>query len=128
MELGKAPAQFQIFEASFLSHSLVSLIAAANDRKAASPLVQVLDQSTGKEACVGQEANPGSGDGGGNFVQAAFDEVPGSGVGAGISGPQRAVPELLPMTFEAEDRVVGGTTFCFGIISDSGSLLFAIES
>src|SRR5215471_16506374 len=51
-----------------------------------------------------------------------------SGIGTRITRPQRAMPELLPVTFEAEDRVVGWPTSGLGIIAPAGALLMAIES
>ena len=61
------------------------------------------------------------------FVQAATDKVAGSRVGTGVTGAQRPVPELLSMTFETEDRMIGRTSFGFGVVAQAGTLLFAIQ-
>jgi hypothetical protein len=113
IKLGKPPSQFHVREPGFFGHLFVSFVAAANDSIAASRLIQIVDQSAGKETGIGQKTDPGPGDGRGDFFQAAFDEVSGSGIRTGISGPQRAVPELLPVSFETEDRVIRRSAFGF---------------
>jgi len=88
LELGEAPAEFQIRKPGFFSHLFVRLVTAANDGKAASPLAQIINQAAGKKARVGQKPNAGAGEGRRDFVQTAFDEVPGSGVGTGVAGSE----------------------------------------
>jgi hypothetical protein len=126
-ELGETPAEFQILEAGFFSHLLVHFVTAGHDGITASPLVQIVNQAAGKKAHVGQPPDPGAGDGRGDFGQTAFDEVPGAGVGTGIAGPEGAMPKLLPLTFETEERVIGGPAFGFRVIAEARSLLLAVE-
>ena len=79
----------------FFGQLLIGLVTAANDGITASPLIQILDEGSGKEAAIGQEPNAGTGNRRRCFVQAATDKVAGSRVGTGVTGAQRPVPELL---------------------------------
>src|ERR1039458_3665899 len=106
---------------------MVSLVTAADNRITAACLVQFLDELAGKEPRVRQKANARSGHPRGNFLKAALNKRTRPSIGTRISRSEGAMPKLLAMSFEAENGMVGRTTFGFGIVTQASALLFAVE-
>ena len=96
---------------------MIGLITAADDSEAVAALIQILNQSAREKPGVSQKTDAALGNGTGDFLEAASDKVPSSGVGTRIPRSQRAMPEFLSMSFEAEDGMVRGSAFGFGIIT-----------
>jgi hypothetical protein len=81
-----------------------------------------------KETRIHEETDAPPGDARRDLFQNALHYEARSGVGARITGTQRAMPKLLAMAFKAENRMVGTPTLGFWIVSNTSALLFAVES
>src|SRR6266581_3280458 len=62
-----------------------------------------------------------------NLAQATLKKENHSGVGRSIARSQRAVPKLLAISLEAQQRMIRAAALLFGIVANPGSLLMAIE-
>lgn len=89
--------------------------------------VDKLDNGPAIEPRIHPETDSGTGDRGRRFVETGLDKMPGSCRGNGVPRPEHPMPEFLPMRFEAEDRVIGTAAMLLGVVSDLGSLLFAVH-
>jgi len=74
---------------------------------------------------IGPDAGPS--DGGGHFVQTTLNKGHHAGGRHRMAGPQRALPELLPMSLEANDRGVGTSAVFLGVVPDASKWLLAID-
>ncbi len=109
------PTAGQLLETRVLGQGQIAFGFGANNNIAAARLIQIVHQPARKETCIGQPTNTAAGNRRGHFLQTPRHQGPCSRVGGGIARPQRAVPKLLPMGFEAQQRMVGGRPFFWGL-------------
>src|SRR5258707_6835830 len=126
-KLRHPPAEGQFLKAGLVGLGQIDLRLAAYNDITAACLVQITDQLSRKKSRIGQQTNPRTGHLRGHLLQAALHQSASPGVGSRIPGTQRSVPKLLAVSFKAQEGMIGGTPFLFGVVADSGPLLFSIE-
>ena len=97
------------------------------DDISASHIVEETDYSLAVESRIHPEANTASGDVLRGFGQADLQEFDGSSSRSSIALTQSPMPEFLKMRFEAEQRMIRSSSRLLGVVSDSSSLLFAVD-
>ena len=90
-------------------------------------LVEKPYHSAAVETRIHSEADPASGDLVRYFGQTDFEKGDDSCGTDGVARSESAMPELLEMGFETEQRMVGTSASFFGVVADSCSLGSAID-
>src|SRR6266496_3939852 len=122
------PTRRPCFKSGPVRHRQVGLSLLANNDIAQARLVQVTDELSGVKSRIGQQPNPRPSHLRRYFLQTTRHKIPGSSIRGRGSGAQRPMPELLAMSFEAQQRMVGRPASFLWIITDPRSLLLAVES
>jgi len=79
------------------------------------------------ESGIHPEANAASGNLLRCLGQADFQEFDGSSGRCGVAGTQSSMPEFLTMRLETEQRMITSSPMLLGIVTNSASLLFAVN-
>src|SRR5258708_16114044 len=126
-KLGYRTDEGHLSKPGLVSQRQVKFGLGANNNIAAACLVQITDQFSRKKSGIGQQSNPRACHLRGNLLQTSRHQSTGAGIGSGISGTQRSVPKLLAVSFETEDRVIGGPAHLLWVVTHARPLLFAVE-
>ncbi len=121
------PAMAELFEATSLGSGFDGGILPGYNSIATSDGVEELDDASAKEPRIGPNANAASGNIGGNLFQTMFEKWHYAGTGCCISRPQAAMPELLEMGLETQQRMIGASAPFLGIVTDFGKLGLPID-
>src|SRR6266705_247990 len=98
-----------------------------DDNIAQALIFQAADELAAEESRVGPNPDAPATDMRGHLGQATLKKENHSSVGRSIARSQRAVPKLLAIGLEAQQRVIRAAAFLFGIVANPGFLLMAIE-
>jgi len=98
-----------------------------NDHIAGAAGIEELDDSLAEEPRVAANADTRTTDLFWNLSQAEFQERDNSSAGASVSRSQRPMPELLQMSLEAEERMIGASSPFLGIVPNAGKLELAVN-
>jgi len=127
-EFPRLPAIVEFVEPAPLRFGFESRIFLGHDDVTTASGVEESNYSLSVESRIHPEANAASGDFRGSLVQAHLQELDRSGRGSGISRAQSSVPEFLAMCFETEERMIRPSSRFLGIVANSSTLLFAVNS
>jgi len=98
-----------------------------DDNIAQALIFQASDELAAEESRIGPNTNARAADMRRHLGQATLKKENHSGVGRSIARSQRAVPKLLAISLEAQQRMIRAAALLFGIVANPGSLLMAIE-
>ena len=126
-EFSGFPAVVELAESASLRFGFENRIFLGYDDIPAANSVEETDYSLTVESGVHTEANAAFGNIRRSLVQAHLQELDGSSRGSGVPRTQSSVPEFLAMRFEAEQWVITSSSMFLGIVTDSTTLLFAVN-
>ena len=126
-ELSHLPPRAQLAEFATAGASLDRGVLLGHHGVATPTCIEEFHKPLAEAPRIGPDADSGPAHGGGHFVQTALDKGHPAGGRHRIAGPQRAMPELLPMSLEANDRGVGTSAVFLGVVPDASRLLLAVD-
>jgi len=126
-KVGDTPAKMHGLETGVMRRRQEVFHLGGHDEVAAARLVQMLHERPAKVTRVGQKTNPRPRHVRGNFFQTPVDHEAGAGIGGRIARTQRAMPELLAVSFKAQNGMIGGAALLPGIVALPSALLLAIQ-
>jgi hypothetical protein len=116
-EFSDFPALRKFFETTPPSLRFDSGIFPGHNHIAASERIEKLDDSSAKESRIGSDTDAGTGNRFGDLGQTAFEKWYRSSTGGCVSRSQAAMPELLEMGLETQQRMIGTSASLLGIVT-----------
>lgn len=126
-EFSDFPTVWEFLESTLLRLNFDRRIFFGHDDVTAARFVEELDRSLPVKSRIRAKTNANSGDIRGRFGQTNLQERDDSRRRTGVARTQRSMPEFLSMRLEAKQGMIRSSALLLGIVSDFGSLLFAID-
>lgn len=126
-KLRHLPAVSQLLKTRRLRLLLDPAVFARHDHVAKAQMFDLPDEFAGKISGIGAQPNPCARKPRRHFRQTPPQKVHDAGVARCVARSQRAVPELLPLRLETQQRMIRAAPALLRVVADARSLLVPVE-